>query len=115
MTNDVTNMINNTMNAPENFDFSISQCDMSDIFTEVSRFMYHILLIHVITYTMDRKDELFGAQLFKTLFATALAVIIYHIFFKKIMNAKLKNIQSTCNASKEYTDITNKSNEPNKK
>jgi hypothetical protein len=45
---------------------------------------------------IDGKDELFGTQLFKSLLITALAVIIYHVVFKKFANAKLKNIQSTC-------------------
>lgn len=93
------------------FDFSMTNCDMSDIVTEVSRFMYHILLVHLITYTLDRKDELFGAQLFKTLFVTALAVMTYHILFKKFMNIKLKNIQSVCKVEKDSTE--NKTNTEN--
>lgn len=84
----------------DEFDLSITNCDTSDIITEVSRFMYHILLIHLITYVIDGKDELFGSQLFKTLFITAFAVMVYHILFKKFMSAKLKNIQSVCKTDK---------------
>ncbi len=100
----------NITNVFDEFDLSITNCDISDIVTEVSRFMYHILLVHLITYAIDKKDELFGSQVFKTLFITAFAVMMYHIFFKKFMNTKLKNIQSVCNSDKEYTNIKDKSN-----
>lgn len=83
------------------FDLTITQCDISDMITEISRFMSHIVLIHILTFMIDRKDELFGQQVFKTLFATACAVLIYHVLFKKFIGAKLKNMQSECNDFKE--------------
>lgn len=76
--------------------FSITSCDISDIVTEINRFMFHIILIHMITCSLDTKEIFLGKQLFKTLFVTALAVMIYHIIFKKIINGKLKKIQSYC-------------------
>lgn len=98
----------NINNFFDDFDLSITNCDISDISTETNRFMFHILLIHLITFSIDRKDELLGSQLFKTLFITALAVIVYHTIFKKFMNAKLKNIQSSCNNNANNKTITNK-------
>ena len=77
-------------------DFSISNCDVSDIITETNRFLFHITLIHIITHIVDGNDDLFGPQLFKTLLVTAIAIITYHILFKKLVDAKLKKIQSVC-------------------
>lgn len=102
------------MNIINDFDFTVSQCDMSDIMTEVSRFMYHIVLIHIITHMIDGKNELFGSELFKTLFVTAFSVMLYHVCFKKFMNAKLKNIQSNCNSNgNSNSNNTNTSNTTN--
>jgi hypothetical protein len=84
------------MDIINNIDFSITSCDVSDMITEINRFLFHIMLLHVITYTIDGKDELFGNSVFKTMFITAMAVISYHILFKKLINSKLKKIQSIC-------------------
>lgn len=79
-----------------NIDFSITSCDISDIITETNRFLFHVLLIHVLTYTIDGKDEIFGNNIFKTMFVIAMAVLFYHVLFKKIVATKLKKIQSIC-------------------
>ncbi len=99
------NIFDDSVSILDEFNMSVTNCDLSDMITEISRFLYHIFLIHVITYCIDGKDELFGSQLFKTLFITALAVMAYHIIFKKFMNAKLKNIQSVCIADREKDGI----------
>lgn len=80
----------------DDFDFTVTNCDVADVITEINRFLFHIFLMHILTYTIDGKDELFGNQLFKTMFITALAVLAYHVIFKKLVNSKLKNLQSTC-------------------
>ena len=91
------------MNIINNLDFSITNCDISDIITETNRFIFHILLIHIITHIIDGKDELFGSQLIKTLFITAIAILTYHILFKKLINTKLKKIQSICSSDVKKT------------
>jgi hypothetical protein len=83
-----------------NLDFSITNCDASDIITETNRFLFHIMLIHIITHIIDGKDELFNQQFFKTLLITAIAIITYHILFKKLVDTKLKKIQSVCKTRK---------------
>lgn len=80
----------------DNINFSISNCDISDIITETNRFLFHIFLVHIITHLIDGKDELFGQQLFKTLLITTIAIISYHILFKKTVDTKLKKIQNIC-------------------
>lgn len=84
------------MNIFKNLDFSISKCDISEIISESNRFLLHILLIHIITHVIDGKDELFGINTIRTLFVTAIAILTYHILFKKLMDPKLKKIQSIC-------------------
>ncbi len=93
------------MEIRNNIDFSITNCDMSDMITEINRFLFHILLIHVITYTLDGKDDLFGNNIVKTMFVTAIAVMAYHILFKKLINAKLKKIQSICKKDTDTIDV----------
>ena len=88
------------MNIINNLDFSISNCDVSDIITETNRFLFHITLVHIITHIVDGNDDLFGPQIFKTLLVTAIAIITYHILFKKLVDAKLKKIQSVCKTLK---------------
>jgi len=84
--------------------FNISKCDISDIINETSRFLFHITLIHVVTYIIDGNDQLLGPQLFKTLFITALAILLYHVIFKKIVEPKLKKIRYKC---KIYSNTQN--------
>jgi hypothetical protein len=77
--------------------FSITNCDLSDMITETSRFLYHITLMHVITTCIiDKTTDLFGSQFIKTLFVTAMSVMAYHIIFKKTMNLQLENMQKYC-------------------
>lgn len=94
-----------------NIDFSVTNCDISDMITEINRFLFHILLIHVITYTIDGKDELFGNNVIRTMFITAIAVMTYHVLFKKLINSKLKKIQSTCKKDDVIIEQVSKANE----
>jgi len=84
------------MDTINKLDFSITNCDVSDIITETNRFLFHIMLVHIITHIVDGNDDLFGPQIFKTLLVTAISIITYHILFKKLVDAKLKKIQSVC-------------------
>ena len=66
------------MNILKDLDFSLSQCDFTDMFEEIHRFIFHIILIHIVNYIIDRKakDTLFNVDLFKTLSITMIAVIL---------------------------------------
>lgn len=83
-----------------NIDFSVTNCDISEIIFEQNRFLFHIALVHIITHVIDGKDELFSMQTIKTLFITAIAILTYHIIFKKIVSPKLKKIKSICKVPK---------------
>lgn len=77
-----------------NLNFSISKNEMLDIITDTSRFMFHISLVHILTCALGGDEELFGTKTFKTLFVTAMAIIIYYVLFKKIIDEKLNNAKS---------------------
>lgn len=82
-------------------DFSVTNCDISDIITEANRFLFHVALVHILTHIIDGKDELFGPHAIKTLFVTAIAILSYHILFKKLVDPKLKKIQYICKNPKK--------------
>lgn len=82
------------------FNFAITECDISEIIPETTRFVLHILLVHIITYTIDGKD-IFGINIFKSLFVTAIAIMIYHILFKKVVVKKLNNLDNHCKHCKK--------------
>jgi hypothetical protein len=84
------------METIRNIDFSITKCDISEMISESNRFLFHIILIHIITHIIDGKDELFGPTLVKTLYITTIAIVSYHILFKKMVEPKLKKIKSIC-------------------
>jgi hypothetical protein len=80
----------------DDFNLSVTQCEMSDIIEESHRFLLHISLVHVLTYIIDGKIELFNPDIIKTLVVTAIAIIIYNIVFRKIIKSKLKKVKSAC-------------------
>jgi hypothetical protein len=101
------------MNSIKNLDFSVTKCDVSEMISEINRFLFHIVLIHIITHIIDGKDELFGLPLVKTLYVTTIAIIVYHILFKKMVEPKLKKIRAIC--ADEITKEKNKKKYTNKK
>lgn len=76
--------------------FQITPCDIAEIITETNRFLFHIALVHITSCIIDGNEEFFGAQVIKTLFITAVAIILYHIICKKIVEPKLKKIKTVC-------------------
>lgn len=74
-------------------DLRIKKCDFMDIIGESTRFLSHLLLLHIISYTIDGKEELFNKSFLKTLLFTLLAVVIYNISIKKIVEVKVKKLK----------------------
>jgi len=89
------------MDIINNIDFSITNCDISEIMSETNRFLFHIMLVHIVAHIIDGKDVLFGEQIFKTLLITSIAIITYHILFKKLVEPKLKKIHNVCNLARK--------------
>lgn len=80
----------------KSINFSLSQCDITDIISETNRFLIHITLIHIFAHILDKEKPLFGLELLQTLVITALAVITYNILFKKLIDSKLNIARSKC-------------------
>ncbi len=76
--------------------FYISQCNISQTIGEANRFMFHIFLVHICTAIVDGKAELFGEELFKTLIITMIAIILYHLFFRKIVEPLVEKMKLIC-------------------
>jgi hypothetical protein len=98
--------------------FNIKPCDMTDIISETSRFLFHITLVHIATYLIEGREEFFNAIIIKTLFVTAIAVILYHVTIKKIIEPKLKNVRTVCdnnNFNKKFDNKTNNKDIKHKK
>lgn len=94
--------------------FNIRPCDMSDILSETTRFLFHISLVHIATYLIDGREELFGMNMIRTLFVTAVAVILYHLLIKKIIEPKLKNIRQVCDIDDKVKEIPQKKDNKDK-
>ena len=76
--------------------FNISQCNISQIIGEANRFLFHILLVHIASNIIEKKNNLFGDELFRTLIITALAIVLYHILFRKIVEPKIEKMKLIC-------------------
>lgn len=77
-------------------DFTINNCDLVDIITELIRFLSHITLLHLINYAIDSKEKLFETNYLKVMLFTALAVIIYQISVKKFFQKKIDKMKNVC-------------------
>lgn len=83
--------------------FEISDCNIAQTVGETSRFIFHILLLNFCTVMIDDSEEFFTAKIYKTIFATAMAVICYHLFVRKLVEPSLEKMKSICK-----TDNTNR-------
>ena len=80
--------------------FNITQCNVAQFIAESNRFLFHALLVHVATCAIEGKKEIFTETLFKTLLITAMAIVMYHIFFRKLVEPKLEKMKTIC--SRDY-------------
>lgn len=76
--------------------FHISSCNISQMIGESSRFMFHTFLVHISTNIIEGKKDLFTKDLFKSLIITALAIILYHVFFRKIIDPNIEKMKLIC-------------------
>jgi len=74
----------------------ISQCNISQIIGETNRFLFHVMLVHVASCIVEGKKSFFGEELFRTLLITAIAIAMYHIFFRKIIEPKIEKMKLIC-------------------
>ena len=74
----------------------ISQCNIAQIIGESSRFLFHVLLVHISTNIIDGKTDFFNEDFFRTLLITALAITMYHVFFRKLVEPKIEKMKIIC-------------------
>jgi hypothetical protein len=75
---------------------NIKACNVSQMLGESSRFLFHVFLVHISTCVVEGKKEFFSEELFRTLLITALAIMLYHVFFRKIMEPKIEKMKLIC-------------------
>jgi hypothetical protein len=79
---------------------NISRCNIAQGIGEANRFLFHVMLVHVATCIIEGKQSFFGEELFRTLLITAMAITMYHVFFRKIIEPKVEKMKLIC-----YEDI----------
>lgn len=94
--------------------FYLDKCDVVDIIGDSQRYLIHISLIHILSCIMDGREEFISERFLKTLLASALAVALYHIFIKKIMEPKLKKLRNICKGISKKSTYGTKSNKSKK-
>jgi hypothetical protein len=89
--------------------FNITQCNLAQMIAESNRFLFQVLLVHIATCVIEGKKEIFSETLFKSLLITAIAIVMYHIFFRKLVEPKLEKMKMVCsrdiNKRKEKINI----------
>lgn len=81
----------------------ISQCNIAQTIGEANRFLFHVMLVHITTCMIEGKKEFFGPELFRTLVITSLAIVMYHLFFRKIIEPKIEKMKLICYDDLERT------------
>lgn len=76
--------------------FDITQCNLAQLIAESNRFLFQVFLIHISTCIIEGRHDIFSDTLFKTLLITAMAIVMYHIFFRKIVEPKLEKMKTIC-------------------
>lgn len=77
--------------------FAVTKCDIVDIITEGHRFLIHIFFVTIITNLIDNNGvDIITSSLVKTLLATTLAIILYHVLVKRMIEPKLKMLKKIC-------------------
>uniref|UniRef100_A0A6C0EBN1 Uncharacterized protein n=1 Tax=viral metagenome TaxID=1070528 RepID=A0A6C0EBN1_9ZZZZ len=79
---------------------NITKCDIVEIITEGHRFLIHIFLVTLINNIFNDEQQLISSTLVKTLLATAIAVILYHLLIKRLLEPKLKLLKKICDDEK---------------
>lgn len=75
---------------------NISTCNISQTIGESSRFLFHVFLVHICTCVVEGKSDFFSESLFRSLLITALAITLYHVVFRKIIEPKIEKMKLIC-------------------
>ena len=75
---------------------NLTQCNVAQMYGEANRFLFHVLLIHISTCIIDGDTNIFSDKLFKTLLITSMAIVLYHLFARKIVEPKVEKMKLIC-------------------
>lgn len=75
---------------------NINQCNIAQIIGESSRFLFHVTLVHFTTTIIDGKTNFLSEEIFRTLLITAIAIAMYHVFFRKLVEPKIEKMKIIC-------------------
>ncbi len=93
---------------------NISHCNVAQIVAETNRFLFHVMLVHFVSCITEGKKAFFGEELFRTLLITSMAITMYHVFFRKIIEPKIEKMKIICYNNKDRIDkkkeLSNQSN-----
>ena len=73
-----------------------NRCNFGEMISETSRFAIHIFFVHVLSYFIKNNSPLFNEEFYQSMVITVVAIMIYHIFIKKIYEPKLEKIKIFC-------------------
>ena len=76
--------------------FNVTQCNVAQMIGEANRFVFHTILISISTSIVNGESISFDDKLFKTIVITAVAVICYHLFIRKLVEPPLKKMKIIC-------------------
>ena len=83
---------------------NINQCDLAQLFGETNRFMFHVMLVHFTTCIIEGKKSFLGEELFRTLIIVSIAIALYHVFFRRIIEPKVEKMKLICYDGKDRID-----------
>ena len=83
------------------FDFTIKKCDISDIVLECIRFLSHIFIMGLLTYSLTDDGNMMFMDIFKSMLFAIIAIIIYQLIFKKVLFKTIKKMKKICNENND--------------
>jgi hypothetical protein len=75
---------------------NISRCNVSQIIGESSRFVFHVLLVHISTCIIRKEGNIFDEKLFQTIMITFMAIVLYHLLFRKTIEPQIEKMKLIC-------------------
>ena len=82
--------------------FAVSDCNIAQTIGEISRFVFHIVLLHFCTAMIDDNEHFFNKKIYSSIFITAMAVMCYHLFVRKLVEPHLEKMKYICNKSVKH-------------
>lgn len=76
--------------------FNMTQCNISQAVGDSNRFFFHVLLVHISTCILEKDTQIFTEKLIRSLLVTGMAIILYHVFVRKLIEPKIEKMKLIC-------------------